>query len=1500
MPLPGGPSDKAGNSYEARWTVVQMAYVLKGQYDSIRLEPPGSDGKGVEFWLSRGGSREFHQVKLQGARRGHWLLSELRTVLKSFRDHLIAEETECVFVSSQDAYELRELANRARSADRHEEFIQEFAAGEWGAHFQTILQIWQDCTHEQAYLLLRKIRVDVIGEKLLQRLMQAELAPLVEKRASAACDTLFKWSFDSVHKELTAKQINSFLEQSGYRRPIWSQPDTLLCTVQDANERFVRRLKNELISGDIIEREEGSQILNLLRTSSEKRGVFITGVAGVGKSTFLLQLLHRLMRESVPVLSFRIDNLTPTTSPDEAGRQAMLPASPAKTLAAFAQGKPSVLIIDQLDAVSFASGRNPQFFECFEELIQQALALPTIRVVIACRRFDFDNDHRFRRLGGERNGLFEHVAINPLSVDMVSTTLKKMGVDPSPFTKKQLRLLSIPAHLKLMGELAEDVSVTLNFDTANQLYDLFWTRKDQLLRCLLGPTSNWSKIVDRICAEMSERELLTVAESSLDDHAAIRDALLSENILVRDGKRISFFHEGFFDYAFARNFAARGGDLVGMLLSAEQHLFRRSQVRQILLHQRDIDHSTYLKTLSTLLESSEIRYHLKQVVLGLVEQFTDPSVDEWEVLASQLNDPACSYRRHIWHSIRTLPWFELLNSQNVIATWLCNDDPDTVDQAMLLIWRVQRDAADRVACLLEEYVDVSEEWSARLVNLFKYGSLDAGRHYFDLFMRLLNAGAFDDLIADSADNFLTILHGLQESQPGWACEVIGGYLTRLITLSKKEGKTNPFDDNTPIYSQISDRVFLGAARSAPKAYLEHVLPVVLELIEANADYGGEKPFVDGVWRWRYRDPGREVGRHVFHATIEGLRSLARDYPELFKQTYNRLKILTFETVEFMLLRALVTNGEAFSDLAIDHLCESPQRLNLDYNIDGTPREIACELIKEVTRHCSKDRLAKLEDILLNYYPQWETTPSGIKFRGEAQLQVLCAIDTSKRSARLNARIGEWNRKFGQAPVKPQPRIEMGWIGSPISVDAAVKMTDDHWLSAIRKYTGEEQHRRDGSLVGGARQLCGVLEEQVKVDQPRFARLLLRFPDIANRAYYEAVLRGLQHGGAGQDDIFSACRRCHELPSRPVGSALCFLMERQSGLPWPDDLLDAISWYATEDADPTRESWRTETSNGRFYYGGDIYAAGINSVRGAAAGAMAALMFSDQSRISHFEPALHKMVIDPSISVRSCVALTLTYILNEKPELALCLFSKLCSTEDVLLRTRRVEEFLMYATFSHFLAIHPVIERMIASDDPDVVQAGARRACNASLVADKGAMKAKALAAKCTEGSAPLRMGAAEIYSSSIGEQRFRDVSAKLLIPFFSDSSKEVRARASNCFRHIKDEGLAELNRLVDRFVESTSFSEEYDQLIWALENSTAKLPDLTIAVCDRFLSFAEEDAANVQSRAAAFSHQLGPLILRAYHQASGGSVRRRCLDTMDRLLQAGAYGIQDAITSFDR
>ncbi|MBC8232066.1 hypothetical protein H8E77_21170 [bacterium] len=59
------------------------------------------------------------------------------------------------------------------------------------------------------------------------------------------------------------------------------------------------------------------------------------------------------------------------------------------------------------------------------------------------------------------------------------------------------------------------------------------------------------------------------------------------------------------------------------------------------------------------------------------------------------------------------------------------------------------------------------------------------------------------------------------------------------------------------------------------------------------------------------------------------------------------------------------------------------------------------------------------------------------------------------------------------------------------------MTDEQWLRAIARYSHDDRiFERDGHLVGGALQLSRLLEDQVKKEPARFAKLVCDFPDGA--------------------------------------------------------------------------------------------------------------------------------------------------------------------------------------------------------------------------------------------------------------------------------------------------------------------------------------------------------------------------------------------------------------------
>jgi hypothetical protein len=102
MPLPGGSAGKAGVHYEDKWTAHCALDVLRGRASSIRIEPPGHEGDGIEFWIKRDDCIEYHQVKRQ-KESGEWTVAALREVLKNFEVRLRDPAARCVFVSMQSA-----------------------------------------------------------------------------------------------------------------------------------------------------------------------------------------------------------------------------------------------------------------------------------------------------------------------------------------------------------------------------------------------------------------------------------------------------------------------------------------------------------------------------------------------------------------------------------------------------------------------------------------------------------------------------------------------------------------------------------------------------------------------------------------------------------------------------------------------------------------------------------------------------------------------------------------------------------------------------------------------------------------------------------------------------------------------------------------------------------------------------------------------------------------------------------------------------------------------------------------------------------------------------------------------------------------------------------------------------------------------------------------------------------------------------------------------------
>ena len=1502
MTLPGGPANKLGNRYEKWWTVSECVRMLHGDTEAIRIEDPGVEK--AEFVVTVGSRREHHQAK-RSHPKGKWSRTALASggLLQAIGNELAGNDDRFVFVSGSDAPELAGLCESARDAKSEEEFERDFLkAQERKRLFESLLNCYWKCAVPTAIERLQRIEVRTIGERDLEDKVRWGTQALFLGDPGKVLSKLREIVEDSVHRTITRQYLKAALSRRGYRMRRLSSPENAGVAVWEATDRYLDDAQRRLIRRTPVPRAAAQTLLSRLGETATDS--VVTGKAGSGKTACVVEVTEALRGRGLPVLTFRLDllQLLSASTTADLGRLLDLEESPVLVLAAAAEaaGRPGVLIVDQLDAVSTMSGRSSGAFDVVEGLLQEARgtrARAVIHTVVVCRAFDWQHDHRLRQLAPFDSNT--QVEVTEFTVDEAKSILTDAGIDPARFRERQLALLRLPQNLSLFLEAGLR---TPAFDTATKLFARYWTKKRGVVAERISPLPDqWMKVMEALCDEMASAQQLSVPCETLDGFTpAYVEQLASEGVLTFDGRRYGFGHESFFDYCFARVFFRRRESLVPFLKGSEQHLFRRAQVRQVLAYLRDTDRARYVEELRGLLSDERIRAHIKDLAFALLAEVTDPDEEEWAIRqqwiapalkAIEEGTPNPDKLSEIaWgRFFGASSWFTATDRRGVIEDWLASGNDRFANVAVNYLGRHQRRSPDRVAALLEPYADHGGEWALRLRSLMEWADLHRSRCFFDLFLRLVDNGTLDE--AQAPNTFWSSLRTLGKSRPEWVPEVMAHRFRRRLAVVRASGRdlrTREFFG----YEQSAAVMFNTSAKHAPAVFVEHVLPVVLEISDS-ALIGGTPPKRDAVWPLLVKTdyPG---GEEACLLELAGaLATLARDGTADLRDVIPDLRRRDTHVANHLLL-ALYTGGAArHADEATALLCDEPWRFQCGFS--DSRHWCAMEAIRAVVPHCTAENRERLEMVILGYVHPYERTKSGFKRIGWARFALLSAISSELRSAHANTHFEELERKFGEPEGEPRGPAG-GVVKSPIKKDTADKMTDDQWLRAIVKYHSEEWGRflRD-EVTGGAWQLAQVLEERAKEEPERFARLGLRFPADTNPVYLERTLSALEKTPIASDLKLQVCRKAFTESCGPCGRSIADVLGNIED-PLPDDAVQMLHRLATEHEDPDREAWQEDAGSGKPYYGGDIHFNGINTTRGRAADAIRDLIFSDATYIDRFRPTLDQMIRDRSAAVLSCVAGTLRAVACHDLALGISLFRNMDLPEDRLLATPHVCGFIHSHLHDGFAELRPLVEHMLRSSEPEVCEAGARFACIAYLIHERAA----ALVDDALRGGAPHRLGVAQVAAANIAVPECRAWCEATLAALFDDDDSEVRREATSCFGRLQGEALDTHEDLIATFCDSKAFQEDSFSILHTLEESLGRLPGMTCEVCDKFLDRFADEARDIRTRRAGDTRTVAKLVFRTYQQHQDDEWTSRSLDLIDRLCLERTHDVRDEFEQFER
>lgn len=787
MPRHGGTSAKYGPRFEDRWTAHVAFNVLRERAQWIQIEPPGAE-LGIEFRIQYTERLEYHQVKRQKTGDAEWSISALKRtgVLRTFWERLRDPHAHCVFASTYSVGVLDELIDRACKGPWSAFKRDYLSTITWRTAFEELLRAWGDVDEQEAFQALTRMRVEAISEPLLTFMNTIEAETTLEGDLSGAVPVLVDVLRDKINMTLTPFDLWAALEPLGYRPGPWRGSPRVVVQVSDINRLYRATREGAFIAGKLLKRPEARQLHAAIESH---RIVMVTGVAGSGKSGLLLQFSDDLKDLGVPFLALRLDSVTPTLRAERVGEELGLAMSPPSALAVVAQGKPAVLIIDQLDVVSATSGRNIQFFDCLHEILGLALSCENIRIVLACRSFDLENDARLRQLT-KKSSSNVTVNIGLLLPEQVTSVLEELGYSATSLTAAQAQILGVPLHLALLTEVARSTTERhLDFRTAHDLYLEFWKCKRREVEEASGAPDAWMAIMCKLVDHMSEQQTLSARIGVVDDRASVAAAMASAHVLISDGKQYAFFHETFFDYVFARCFLSRGQTLP-KLLEMDQFLFRRAQVRQILTHEREDNPEQYAKDLHYLLTDVSVRFHIQESVVSWLGQVIPKDV-EWRELEPLLRNRDAPLWERAWTTLRSSAWFRYADQRGAIERWLRADDGDA-DVCVWVLSAVCNAEPDRVAMLLREHAHRSDKWVQRIISVLRRAELWRSRCLFDLCVDMLERDAFEP-VREHAMGVWDVSHGLQEKEPEWACELLGHYLRNRLRAATVAQVRNPFD-----------------------------------------------------------------------------------------------------------------------------------------------------------------------------------------------------------------------------------------------------------------------------------------------------------------------------------------------------------------------------------------------------------------------------------------------------------------------------------------------------------------------------------------------------------------------------------------------------------------------------------------------------------------------------------------------------------------------------------
>ncbi len=395
---------------------------------------------------------------------------------------------------------------------------------------------------------------------------------------------------------------------------------------------FTISAQNNTIEGipdSHIERSETTLLFDWLTQPCEIDGqphniCLLVGGAGYGKTVIIKDLYEKLNAQNIPSLALKADKLYVSSF-----RELQEKINLSVPLNEFIdqckqQFEMLVIIIDQIDALSQSLSSNRSFLDTYISLIEGYKHDPIVRIIISVRYFDLLYDPALRIYKNLKT-----IEVKILSIENVNTQLRKIGIADKGITDQLLELLRIPNNLDVFSRIYNTSGNFAGINSLQGLYAELWKIKILQIKEIHNLSNELLKeTLFLLAGEMYKNQQISVSETGFEDYTNELKYLLSEQIVLSQGKDLQFFHQSFYDYVFSRRFVETRSSIFKYLKQENQSILVRAALKMILNYLREVDAQSYFKQIKALLGNKTIRFHIHHLILSTIAAVEAPSSDE--------------------------------------------------------------------------------------------------------------------------------------------------------------------------------------------------------------------------------------------------------------------------------------------------------------------------------------------------------------------------------------------------------------------------------------------------------------------------------------------------------------------------------------------------------------------------------------------------------------------------------------------------------------------------------------------------------------------------------------------------------------------------------------------------------------------------------------------------------------------------------------------------------